>query len=71
LKPMDNSLVKAPSGGVLVIDSLVNNVFGTTMNDGSYGEVEVSRRSLLKAQACVQSIISSFEWKGPKRHHPD
>jgi hypothetical protein len=41
LKPIDNSMIHAPQGGVLALNSLNNNVFGTTMNDGSCGEVEV------------------------------
>jgi hypothetical protein len=70
LKPIDNSMIHAPQGGVLALNSLNNNVFGTTMNDGSCGEVEVSRRSSMKAQAYVQRMIECFKWRGPMRHYP-
>jgi len=65
LKPMENRLVSAP-GGVLAIE----NLFGSTMADGSYGEVEVSAAALQQVAALVQQIIDAFEWTGPVRHEP-
>jgi hypothetical protein len=65
-----NEMVNAPAGGVLILESLNNNLFGTTMADGHYGEIEVSVGTLGLARECVQGVISAFAWKGWKRHEP-
>lgn len=70
LKPIDNKLISAPGGGVLVLDSLNGNRYGCTMADGHYGEVEVSAESLGVVQNCLQSVLNAFTWSGPRRHTP-
>ena len=70
LKPIDNSMISAPGGGILALGNLNGNRYGNTMEDGSYGEVEVSPASLRQAQVCIQGIIDEFAWNGPKRHYP-
>ncbi len=69
LKPVDNQLVRAP-GGVLIIESLVGSTFGSTMADGEYGEVPVTLASVATANQLVQTSIEAFRWKGPPRHWP-
>lgn len=69
LAPINNELLKAP-GGVLILDSLIDNRFGCTMSDGTYGEVEVSGTSLEAATTLVQRTIDVFTWKGPARTVP-
>ena len=69
LKPVDNSMVHAP-GGALILGSLNGNRYGSTMEDGSYGELEVSTGSLDAARLAIQKAIDSFSWMGPKRHTP-
>lgn len=70
LKPVVNEMVSAPGGGVLMLENLFNNRFGSTMDDGHYGEVEVSVETLRAAAACVQRVMNTFSWKGPRRHSP-
>lgn len=70
LQPVVNEVIHAPSGGVLVIDMLSNNMYGGTLGDGSYGQVEVSAESLTKAGTAVQRILDSFAWHGPPMHLP-
>jgi hypothetical protein len=70
LQPVDNQLVKAPSGGVLMLDCLNGNRYGCTMADGHYGEVEVSEQNLTIVQNCIQAVLNAFSWKGSRRHTP-
>ena len=70
-KPLDNVLVKAPSGGVLVVESLVNNRFVGTTSDGELAEVEVSADTMAKVQECVQRLLNSLPWSGMSRHCPE
>jgi hypothetical protein len=69
LKPVDNAMVRAP-GGALILGSLNNNRYGSTTDDGSYGEVEVSGESLDIARSAIQRVLDGFSWTGPKRHVP-
>lgn len=70
LKPVVNRMVNAPGGGVLMLENLLNNRFGSTMEDGHYGEVEVSIETLKISAECVQRVLNAFAWKGPRRHAP-
>ncbi|MGV2985908.1 hypothetical protein ACNPNP_19630 [Microbacterium sp. AGC85] len=70
LQPIDNQLVSAPGGGVLINSSLMNNRFGTTTESGHYEEVEVDVNSLAAAQAVVQKTIDAFDWRGPAHLEP-
>lgn len=70
LAPLVNEMISAPNGGVLLIDSLMNNRYGCTLADGTYGEVEVSGLSLAAATALLQRAIEAFQWRGPERVVP-
>src|SRR2546427_8244183 len=70
LRPVQNQMVNAPAGGVLIIDSLNGNKFGGTLANGEHGEIEVSVASLERVGDLVQALIDSFQWKGSKRHYP-
>ena len=70
LKPVDNNLISAPSGGVLVLNSLNGNRYGCTMADGHYGEVDVSDQSLLAAANVLQQVLDAFHWRGHARNEP-
>ena len=70
LQPVVNQMVNAPGGGVLILESLNDNRFGTTMADGHYGEVDVSTATLAAAANSVQKVINAFAWKGPLQHTP-
>lgn len=70
LKPVDNGLISAPEGGVLVLNSLNGNRYGCTMSDGHYGEVDVSNESLLLVATLLQRVLDTFDWRGPARYEP-
>ena len=70
LKPINNSMVNAPGGGVLMLNCLNGSNYGSTMSDGHYGEVEVSPKSMIKLQEILQAVLQVFKWKGPKQHAP-
>lgn len=70
LQPVVNEAISAPAGGVLVVDMLIGNRYGSTLADGSYGEVEVSTQAVAQARSCVQRVLNAFEWHGPAIHLP-
>jgi hypothetical protein len=65
-----NEAINAPQGGVLVIDQLMNDRYGGTLGDGSYGEVEVSLKSAAVVQQAVQAAVDAWTWKGSPRMTP-
>lgn len=69
LKPVNNRMVTAP-GGALIVNSLNGNNFGATMADGHYGEVEVSRSSLATIRDHVELLVGALPWTGPEQHFP-
>lgn len=70
LKPIENQMIKAQNGGVLVLSSLNGTKYGSTMDNGHYGEVDVSPESMEKLQQILQKTLDSFRWRGPKSHSP-
>lgn len=70
LKPIENNLVDAPGGGVLMLNCLNGSNYGSTMSDGHYGEVDVSAESMIKLQGILKAVLQSFKWKGPRKHAP-
>lgn len=70
IKPVQNNMVNAPGGGVLILNALNGTKYGNTMGDGHYGEVDVSPESMAKLQYLLQSIFNAFSWKGSKEHCP-
>jgi len=68
LKGVDNQYVYAP--GALSLQNLYGNRYGSTMADGSHGEVEVSYKTLIFAACVVQTIIDAFQWEGEPRTWP-
>jgi hypothetical protein len=69
LKPVSNSLIHAPNGA-LILNSLMNSKYGSTMSDGHYGEIDVSPQSMQHLQKILQEVLQSFKWSGSKRHSP-
>ncbi|MDQ0820435.1 hypothetical protein QFZ79_002727 [Arthrobacter sp. V4I6] len=70
LQPVSNDLINAPSGGALIHNVFIGNRFGSTLGDGSYGEVEISAESVGRCQSVVQSVYDSYQWSGPTEHKP-
>lgn len=70
LKPIQNEVINAPIGRVLVLNFINGSKYGCAMADGHYGEVDVSAESMVKLQDILQNILALFKWKGTKRHYP-
>ncbi|WP_233869733.1 hypothetical protein [Paraburkholderia adhaesiva] len=71
LKPIENGFFNAPGGGVLVLNCLIGSKYGSTMSDGHYGEIDVAPESMLRLREILEAVLSSFKWRGPKRHAPN
>ncbi len=69
IKSVMNNAISAP-GGVLILGNLNGNRYGSTMEDGSFGEVEVSVQSLELARSAIQACIDAFAWRPPRHHVP-
>ncbi len=69
LKPIETGPIRAPAGA-LMLSMLNGNRLGYTMDDGAYGELEVSRETLESAQVIIQEVLDAFAWKGPVRTVP-
>ena len=67
LKPVVNSMVHAPGGGVLIVESLNNRSYGGTIADGSHAEVEVSDQATEVARAVVQAVLDAMPWRDGHR----
>jgi hypothetical protein len=67
LQPIDNSLVRAPGGGVSVIDGLRGDLYGITCENGSYIEIPVNEATLVSILRAVQTAIDALHWEGPSR----
>ena len=70
LKPIKNSLINAPGGGVLALNCLNGSRYGSTIADGHYGEIDVSPESMQRLQQILEGVLQSFKWRGPKQHAP-
>ncbi len=70
LQSVENRLVSAPGGGVLVLNALNGNRFGCTMSDGHYGEVEISPQALQHLATLLHEVLQCFQWRGPAQHAP-
>lgn len=70
LKPIDNNLIRAKNGGVLVMSSLNGDKLGYTVDDGTYQEIEINMNTLGFITNIFQRLINGFEWKGPVRINP-
>lgn len=71
LKPVNNSLINSPNGGVLILNGLNGSKYGSTMSDGHYGEIDVSPESMHHVQKILEEVLNSFKWRGSKQHAPN
>jgi len=69
LKPVDNSLIKAP-GRVLGLSNLNGSKLGYTTEAGEYGEVDVSAMTLTFVGDAFQDAVNAFPWRGASRTIP-
>lgn len=67
--PIMNNAIHAPDGGVIVTESLNNQHFGGTIEDGTYAEVEVADTTTEIARAAVQAIFDALPWRAGHRLH--
>jgi len=69
LRPINNGVIKS-DGGVLILNSLCDNNFGQTLDDGSFAEIKVDIHTLVHVRDAIQKTINCFQWHGPRRHIP-
>lgn len=70
-EPITNSMIHAPAGGVMVIESLNNQHFGGTIADGTFAEVEVADTTTEVARVAVQAVFDALPWRpGHRMHEP-
>lgn len=70
LKPVVNELFHFPGGGVLALDILNGDKYGSTTADGHYAQIEVNGATLTTVHACLQAVIDALPWRGPSRRYP-
>jgi hypothetical protein len=69
--PIINKMIHAPDGGVIVTESLNNQHFGGTIEDGTYAEVEVADTTTEIARSAVQAVFDALPWRaGHHLHEP-
>ena len=67
LQELDTS----PFKGKILFNSVLNgNRFGCTLEDGSYGEIEISEKTLLAVLDCLIRGYRVFEWINWPQHFP-
>ncbi|MCL5228487.1 hypothetical protein [Pseudomonas nunensis] len=69
LQPLPNGMAP-PELKVLALKNLHGSKFCTTMDNGSYGEVDISPESMEIMRGLLQEALSAFIWTGPMRHLP-
>jgi hypothetical protein len=67
--PVMNNMIHAPNGGIIVTESLNNQHFGGTIEDGTYAEVEVADATTEIARAAVQAVFDALPWRAGHRLH--
>ncbi|EIY5061775.1 hypothetical protein [Klebsiella variicola] len=67
--PLKNNLINSPVGALLK-SPMIGNKLISTLGDGSYGEIEISHKSMKELQTIVQETFNSYKWTGPKGHLP-
>lgn len=70
LKPINNRIIRAPAGGVLVLNCLMGDRLWYTKADGTLGEMKITRECIEKAGEIFQSVIKAFRWTGRPRLIP-
>lgn len=68
--PIDSPLVRAPQGGVVILDSFHDDRYTCTLEDGSLGEVPINLESLIAVQVATQRTLDSMVWTGPPSYFP-
>lgn len=54
----------------LILSTLMDSSYGSTMADGRYGSIEVTADSMQKLSEILHEVLSCFKWRGPKKHWP-
>lgn len=69
LKPINTPLF-ASDKGILAFNVVTNTTYGATIADGSFGQVDVSPKSIESLQLILHKIIHTFNWEGNSVHLP-
>jgi len=59
-----------PNGQRLMLGNFHGNRYGTTLSDGQYGYVEISRASVDVMADVLQETLNSYRWLGTAHHLP-
>jgi hypothetical protein len=69
LQPVAGQSFSYPAGA-LILSALTRNTLGYTLDDGAYGEIEISSASVALAQNAIQQAIDAIPWLGPPQIVP-
>lgn len=69
LKPITNGMVP-PELPVLALNNIHGSKFCTTMDNGEYGEVDITPESMRALRDILQGVLNAFAWSGPSCHLP-
>ncbi|QLK22158.1 hypothetical protein [Raoultella ornithinolytica] len=56
--------------GSIVLNCLNNDNYGSTMADGTYGQIEISEATLENMRVIIQELLELFQWDGSKTYLP-
>jgi hypothetical protein len=60
LQPINDGFINAPNGAY-AFDNLHDTKFKTTMSNGYYGEIDISRQSMINLQEIINSVFDLFK----------
>jgi len=69
-QPVDLPGLSIPDGGIVSINVLLNDGFGSTMSDGRFGQVAITPTSLVILANVLHSTLQAFRWIGPETDQP-
>ncbi|QLY37318.1 hypothetical protein HV164_12625 [Citrobacter freundii] len=69
LQPVNTGAIRA-DGGIILLHQLNGTKLGFTMENGQYGEIDVSSTSMETIRVIIQGVFDSFKWKGRPVHLP-
>lgn len=53
------------SGSAMVLDNIAGNKYGTTIENGTFAELEISDSKMSELQSLYQTLVDACSWQGP------
>ena len=69
-QPINNPMIHAPEGGVIVTSALNETKLSYTGADGHLHEVDTTEASVTAAQTAIQQAADALVWTGGRRTWP-